>query len=92
MAGGGRGPGGGGGRGRGGMDVSRIIEQQPTITLAEIKPGESLIVSAALGSDPSKIYAIGLIAGADPVLRATANSGPDPLAGSWNMGGGGGEP
>jgi hypothetical protein len=90
-AGGGGGRGfGGGGRGRGGMDVSKIIEQQPTITLADLKPGESVIISAALGSDPSKIFAIGLVAGADPILRATANSGPDPLAGSWNMGGGGG--
>lgn len=81
---------GGGGRGRGGMDVARIIEQQPTIQLADLKAGDALIVSAALGSDASKIYAIGLVAGADPVLRATANNGPDPLAGSWNMGGGGG--
>jgi hypothetical protein len=89
---GGRGPGGpgGGGRGRGGMDVGKIIEQQPTITLADLKAGDALIASVALGSDSSKMFAIGLVAGADPVLRATANSGPDPLAGSWNMGGGGG--
>jgi hypothetical protein len=90
-AGGGRGPGGpGGGRGRGGMDVAKIIEQQPTIALADLKPGDTLIVNVALGADASKAYATQLVAGADPVLRATANSGPDPLAGSWNMGGGGG--
>jgi hypothetical protein len=80
----------GGGRGRGGMDVGRIIEQQPAIQLADVKPNDNLIVSVAIGADPAKIFAIGLVAGADPVLRATANSGPDPLGGSWNMGGGGG--
>jgi hypothetical protein len=87
-AGGGR----GGGRGRGGMDVGKIIDQQPTITLADIKPGDALIVNIATGADPAKLYAIGLVAGCEPILRAAANTGPDPLAGSWNMGGGGDAP
>ena len=82
---------GGGGRGRG-MDVGKIIEQQPSIQLADLKPGDALIVNIALGSDPAKPYAIGVVAGVEPILRAAPNSGPDPLAGSWNMGGGGGEP
>jgi len=84
-------PGGGGrGRGRGGMDVGKIIEQQPTIQLSDLKPGDALIVNIATGADPSKPYAIGLVAGVEPILRAAPNNGPDPLAGSWNMGGGGG--
>jgi hypothetical protein len=86
--GGGRGA--GGGRGRGAMDVGKIIEQQPTIQLSDIKPGDALIVNIATGSDPAKPYAIGLVAGVEPILRAAPNNGPDPLAGSWNMGGGGG--
>jgi hypothetical protein len=35
--------------------------------------------------------AIALVAGVEPILRAAPSSGADPLAGSWNMGGGGGE-
>jgi hypothetical protein len=84
----GRGP--GGGRGGRNMDVGKIIEQQPTIQLTDLKPGDALIVNIATGSDPAKVYAIGLVAGVEPILRAAPNSGPDPLAGSWNMGGGGG--
>jgi len=90
QAGGAPGGGRGGGRGRGGMDVGKIIEQQPTIQLSDLKPGDALIVNIATGADPSKIFAIGLVAGVEPILRAAPNNGPDPLAGSWNMGGGGG--
>jgi len=80
----------GGGRGRGGMDIAKIIDQQPTIQLADIKPGDALIITGAIGNDPSKVVALGLVAGVEPILRAAPNNGPDPLAGSWNMGGGGG--
>jgi hypothetical protein len=79
----------GAGRGGRGMDIGKIIEQQPSIELADIKPGDALIVNIALGTDPAKPYAIGLVAGVEPILRAAPNNGPDPLAGSWNMGGGG---
>jgi hypothetical protein len=90
-AGGGRGMGGGRGGGRG-MDIGKIIDQQPSIELADIKPGDALIVNIALGIDAAKPYAIGVVAGVEPILRAAPNNGPDPLGGGWNMGGGGGEP
>jgi hypothetical protein len=81
----------GGGRGRGGMDIGKIIEQQPAIQLAELKPGDAIIVTGATGKDVSRLYAIALVAGVEPILRAAPSNGADPLAGSWNMGGGGGE-
>ena len=79
----------GGGRGRGGMDIGKIIEQQPTIQLADLKPGDSIIVTGAIGND-SRLVASALVAGVEPILRAAPSNGNDPLAGSWNMGGGGG--
>lgn len=91
----GRGPGGGGpgggGRGRGGMDIGKIIEQQPAIQLADLKPGDSIIVTGATASETTPLVAIALVAGVEPILRAAPSNGADPLAGSWNMGGGGGE-
>jgi hypothetical protein len=89
--GGGRGPGGGGRGGRGAMDVGKIIEQQPAIQLADLKPGDAIIVTGATANDAGKLVAIALVAGVEPILRAAPNNGADPLAGSWNMGGGGGE-
>ena len=87
---------GGGGMGRGGrggrnMDIGRIIEQQPSIQLADLKPNDAIIVTGATGNDASKITATALVAGVEPILRAAPNNAADPLAGSWNMGGGGGE-
>ncbi len=87
---GGRGGFAGGRGGRGGMDVGRMIEMQPTIKLADLKAGDALIVTGALGKDAAKLTATALVAGVEPILRAAPSNGADPLAGSWNMGGGGG--
>ena len=70
--------------------MGRIIEQQPAIQLADLKPGDAIIVTGATAADPSKLIANALVAGVEPILRAAPNNGADPLAGSWNMGGGGG--
>jgi hypothetical protein len=73
------------------MDVGKIIEQQPAIQLADLKPGDSIIVTGATATENAPLVAIALVAGVEPILRAAPSNGADPLAGSWNMGGGGGE-
>ena len=86
-------PGGGGGRGGGGpMDISKILEQQPVIHLADLKPGEPVVVTGSPTADMSKLTALSLVAGVDPILRAAPANGPDPLGGAWNIGGGEGPP
>jgi hypothetical protein len=80
-----------GGRGMRAMDVGHIIEQQPSIQLSDLKAGDAVIVTGAYGNDPSRITAIALVAGVEPILRAAPSSGADPLAGSWNMGAAGGD-
>ncbi len=79
----GRGP--GEGRGRGG-DPSRILEAQPSIQLADLKPGEPIVVTGAPARDMSGLTAMTLVAGVDPILRAAPQNGPDPLGGNWNFG------
>ncbi len=81
----------GGGGGRGGLDTTKLLDQQPTITLADLKAGEPVVVSGAAADDMSKIAATAVVAGVDPILRAAPQNGPDPLGGSWNLGGGGGD-
>ncbi len=81
----GRGGRGGGGRG---IDLGRIIDQQPSITLADLKAGEPIVVAGAATDDLSKLRALKLISGVDPILRAAPQNGPDPLGGNWNLGGG----
>jgi hypothetical protein len=83
--------GGRGGGGRGGLDTTKLLDQQPTITLADLKAGEPIVVSGAAADDMSKIAATAVVAGVDPILRAAPQNGPDPLGGNWNLGGGGGD-
>jgi hypothetical protein len=83
--------GGRGGGGRGGFDTTKLLDQQPTIMLADLKAGEPIVVSGAAADDMSKIAATAVVAGVDPILRAAPQNGPDPLGGNWNLGGGGGD-
>ncbi len=85
-----------GGRGAGRpLDLGKIIDQQPSIMLADLKAGEPIVVAGAATDDLSKLQALKLISGVEPILRAAPQNGPDPLAGNWSLGdigGGGGGP
>lgn len=83
------GPGGGfqgGGRGGRNADPSKLLESQPSIELGDLKAGEPVVVTGASVGDGSKLTAMSLVAGVDPILRAAPQNGPDPLGGSWNFG------
>ena len=78
----------GGGRG-GGMNLQDMLERLPTITIADVKVGDTIIVSSTKGADPTRLTAISLISGADTLLNMLAarqqQSGgpatPNPAAG-----------
>jgi co-chaperonin GroES (HSP10) len=91
-AGQGGGPGGGpGGPGRmgggGGMNIQDMLERLPTIAVADVKVGDTIIVSSTKGTDPSRVTAISLISGADTLLnmmaarQQQAGQTPNPSAG-----------
>ena len=83
------GPGGGMRMGGGGMNLQEMLEKLPTITVAEVKVGDTIIVSSTKGADPSRLTAISLISGADTLLnmmaarqaQAGGPSTPNPAAG-----------
>lgn len=81
--GGGMRPGGGGG-----MNIQDMLERLPTIALADVKVGDTIIVSSTKGADPSRLTAISLISGADTLLNMLAarqqqagQPAPNPAAG-----------
>jgi co-chaperonin GroES (HSP10) len=84
----GAGAGQGGGRG-GGMNLQDMLERLPTIAIADVKVGDTIIVSSTKGADPTRLTAISLISGADTLLNMLAarqqQSGgpatPNPAAG-----------
>lgn len=55
--------------GGGGFDIERFIERMPELTVAELKPGDMIIVSSTSGADPSRLTAIKLVAGIEPLMR-----------------------
>ena len=83
-----RGPGGGmGGRG-GNFDLAQMLERMPPLSIAELKPGDALIVSSSKGPDPSNITAITLVAGVEPFLAAAPRTAGVINLGAWNIEGG----
>lgn len=69
----GGGTGAGGGRmGGGGMNVQDMLERLPTITIADVKVGDTIIVSSTKGADPTRLTAISVISGADTLLNMLA--------------------
>jgi hypothetical protein len=89
-AGSGGGPGGPGGRG--GFNINEMLERLPTISLADVKVGDTIIVSSTQGVDPHRLTAISLVAGADTLLAMLAprpqpgQATPNPAAGLGSSG------
>lgn len=64
------GPGGGGGPSAAGrVDYGDIIEKLPAIKVADLKPGEGIIISSTKGADPARATAIMLAAGVESFLK-----------------------
>jgi Cu/Ag efflux protein CusF len=79
------GRGGPGGPGRGNFDFQQMLERMPALSLAELKPGDALIVSSAQGADRSNATAITLIAGVEPFLRAAPRTAGQVNLGAWSF-------
>lgn len=75
-----------GGQG-GGRNINDMLERLPTISIADVKVGDTIIVSSTQGVDPSRLTAISLVTGADTLLAMLAprpqpgQTAPNPAAG-----------
>ena len=83
----GRGAPGRGGRGGGG-DVGQMLDRLPAMPLSALKAGDAIMVSTTMGSDPTRVTVIMLLAGVEPLLTAAPNATRDMMSG-WLSGGGG---
>lgn len=84
--GGGRFAGGPGGpMGRGNFDFQQMLERLPTFTLAELKPGDALIISSTNGADRASATAITMVAGVEPFLAAAPRSAGAVNLGAWSF-------
>jgi hypothetical protein len=78
-----------GGNGRGG-DIAQMLDRLPALPLSELKPGDAIMVSTTMGSDPSRVTVVTLLAGVEPLLTASPEATRD-IMGGWNLGAGTGE-
>ena len=82
---------GGPGGPRPGFNINDMLERLPTISIADVKVGDTIIVSSTQGVDPTRLTAISLVAGADALLamlapRPQAGQAPNPAAGLGGSG------
>ena len=82
-----QGGGGPGGPRGGGFNINDMLERLPTVSIADVKVGDTIIVSSTQGVDPTRLTAISLVTGADTLLAMLAprpqpgQTAPNPAAG-----------
>jgi hypothetical protein len=62
------------------IDVQQMIDSLPTVSLADIRPGDVLAVTGAIDNDDAHLVAIKVAAGVDLVLKALAPAPGKPQA------------
>lgn len=73
---------------KGSGDLQEMFEQLPALSLAELKPGESILISSTKGADPARVTAIAVVSGVGPLLQNSQGGRPAAVAlGAMSLGG-----
>ena len=67
--------------------MADLLERLPTISISELKVGDTIIMSSLAGSDPTQFTAISLVSGIEPLLQMMA-ARPQTGGGARPQGGG----
>ncbi len=70
---------------RAGMDLSRMLARLPQVTLAELKPGDAVMIVASMGRGDS-LTAITMLAGVEQLLSAPGASTQPITLSPWTLG------
>jgi hypothetical protein len=68
------------------LDVQQMLERAPAQDLAELKPGDPLIVVSTEGAKPSEVMAIDILTGVEPILAARPKGSNQVMVGPWSLG------
>jgi hypothetical protein len=81
----GRGMGGGaGGPGGGAMDLQQMISRMPASTIADLQKDDAvMLVAETIGTNA--VTAITLLAGVEPILQGSPNSGASSILSPWSL-------
>ena len=75
----------GGAPDQGPRDLQPLIERLPSLSVADLKTGDAVIISFANSEDVSRVTAITLLAGVEPLLKTSTRGGQSVNLGSWNL-------
>jgi ribosomal protein L24 len=68
-------------------DLQEKFDQLPGFTIAELKVGDAIVVSSSKGTDPSRIKAIAVVSGVEPLLQNKTARATTISLGSMSLGG-----
>jgi hypothetical protein len=75
------------GAARGG-DFQQMIARMPAATIADLQKGDAVMVVTTPGRENTSLTIITLLAGVEPILRASPKGGQDMILSPWSLGGG----
>lgn len=64
-------------------NLQALLENMPAIALADLKPGDAVIIASTRGKDPSLLTAITILAGVEPLLESGNDRSSE--LGAWNL-------
>lgn len=67
---------------------NRVLEHASVIPLSDLHKGDAVLVVATPGSSSQHATAVTLLAGVEPMLRASAKASSSMFSSSWSLGGG----
>jgi antitoxin (DNA-binding transcriptional repressor) of toxin-antitoxin stability system len=73
---------------KGSGDLQEMFDQLPALSLSELKPGESILISSTKGTDPARVTAIAVVSGVGPLLQNSQGGRPAAVSlGAMSLGG-----
>jgi len=85
------GGGGTGGNGNGGApDLQRMVGRTPTVSLADLKKGDAVMIVSTEGTGDAPPTAITLLSGVEPILTASPDAAKGMTLSAWSLDSGGG--
>jgi transcription antitermination factor NusG len=84
------GPGAGGNGNGGASDLQRMLGRTPTVTLADLKKGDAVMIVSTEGTADTAPTAITLLSGVEPILSASPDAAKGMTLSAWSLDSGGG--
>ncbi len=79
-----------GGGGNGGGDLQQMLGRLPATPLSEFQKGDAVVIVATTGESDSKVVAITLLGGVEPILQASSQGQAASILSPWSLSNAGG--